>query len=128
MTAAANDDELSGVWTLSTTIESSSMRTFQGLQLGYRIELNQNGNQISGSGQKVTENGRAVAAGGRTPISVRGTVEGNRLTLTFTERGARRPTEGKFILHRQDGGALRGRFSSSAAGSSGLAEARKHQG
>ena len=61
----------------------------------------------------------------QTPISVAGTIDGDRLTLTFTERGTRRPTQGKFVLLLDESGAMRGRFSSNAARSSGTVEARR---
>ena len=101
------------------------MNSFRGLRLGYHVELQQNGNRVSGTGRKVTENGRAIAAHGQTPIVVDGTIDGNRLTLTFTEQGARRVSEGKFVLHVEDEGVLRGRFASNAARSAGAVQARR---
>jgi transcriptional regulator with XRE-family HTH domain len=119
---------LSGLWTMNTRVESSSYRDFEGLQLGYRLQLHQEGNRITGEGVKTLENGRELAGGAKTAIEVEGTYVGHRVTLTFTERGTQRTTGGKMILDVSDDGVLRGRFSSSAARSSGTAEVRRLEG
>jgi hypothetical protein len=106
-------------------VESSSYERFEGLKLGYDIQLEQTGNRVTGTGRKVTENGDGIGSRVQTPISVAGTISGDRLTLTFNERGARRPTEGKFVLLLDDSGTMRGRFSSNAAQSSGTVEAHR---
>jgi hypothetical protein len=122
----APGDDLSGSWTVNTRVESSSLRdTYEGLQLGYRLQLQQSGDRITGLGVKILPNGRALGERGETPIEIEGTMSGNRITLMLTERGAERQSAGKMILSLQEGGVLRGRFSGDAAGSSGLAEARR---
>ncbi|MDQ3440211.1 MAG: hypothetical protein M3478_07655 [Planctomycetota bacterium] len=122
---STRSEQLSGTWSLDTEVQSSSMRAFEGLQLGYRLQLNQQGDRITGHGQKIRENGRELTAPARTPISVHGTIEGNQLVLTYTEQGHRRASHGTFVLQRDDDGTLRGKFSSDAAQSSGLAAARR---
>jgi cytoskeletal protein RodZ len=116
--------KVAGSWDLATNVESATYKAYHGMRLGYRVRLEQQGNRITGTGHKWTENGRELAPKARTPIKLEGTAEGQRLTLNFTEQGARRPSNGKFILHVTDDGLLRGRFSSTAARSSGTAEAR----
>jgi transcriptional regulator with XRE-family HTH domain len=123
--AAVSAKDVSGSWTLATHVESSSYQRFQGLKLGYDVQLAQTGNRVTGTGMKVSENGDGISARVRTPISVAGTINGDRLTLTFNERGARRPTEGKFVLLLDDSATMRGRFSSNAAHSSGTVEAHR---
>ena len=115
--------ELSGSWMLINQIEQSNVTAFHDLTLGFRLELNQDGNRVRGHGFKWTENGRPVPGTGQTPISVDGTVEGNRLALTFTERGARRTSRGSFKMQVAEDGSLRGSFSSDVARSSGRARA-----
>ena len=78
---------------------------------------------MTGSGKKITENGNGIGRRGQTPLSLSGTIAGDRLTLNFVERGARRATRGRFVLILDEAGRLRGRFSSNAAQSSGLVEA-----
>jgi hypothetical protein len=114
---------VAGSWTLKTQVASSSYSRYEGLRLGYEIRLVQKGDRVTGSGKKTTENDNDINPQGQTPLSLSGTIAGDRLTLNFVERGARRPTRGKFVLVLDDAGRLRGRFSSSAAQSSGLVEA-----
>jgi cytoskeletal protein RodZ len=123
--SAPTAPDLSGSWTLDTTVEASVVQDFQGLRLGYRLELQQAGNRVTGEGRKMVENGKQIVEFAQTPIVVTGTIDGTRLTLTFTERGRRRESGGKMILDLLDGDVMRGRFSSSAAQSSGTVEARR---
>ena len=116
---------LSGPWTLSTRVESTSYKRFVGLKLGYELQLQQDGDRITGEGRKIAENGKPLAAKSRTPLTVSGVRDGNAFTLRFTERGARRPSEGTFSLQLHEDGVLRGRFTSSAARSAGSVEARR---
>ena len=116
---------VAGSWTLNTKVESSSYSRFAGLQLGYEVRLEQKGDRITGAGRKVAENGNPIRKRAQTPLSVNGTINGDRLTLNFVERGARRPSRGKFVLQLDDGETLRGRFSSTAARSSGIVEAHR---
>jgi hypothetical protein len=122
---ATPSEDLSGTWRFVTRVESSTIPSFEGLELGYRIQFAQNGNAVEGTGRKVSENGRMLVAAAQTPIVLTGTVAGERLTITFTEQGARRRSSGRFVLVREDGAAWRGRFSSDAARSSGTALARR---
>jgi cytoskeletal protein RodZ len=117
--------DISGDWRLSTRVQSSNTPDFIGLSLGFDVQLAQAGNRVTGSGRKVIENGEAIAAPAQTAISLAGTIAGDRLTLTFTEQGAQRPTQGKFVLLLEDAGTLRGRFTSTAAQSSGTVEAHR---
>ena len=117
--------DVSGSWTLQTQLESTSYARYAALHLGYEINLTQSGNRVLGSGRKVTENGNGISGRAQTPIRVAGTIDGDRLTLVFTEEGARRTTDGKFVLLLDEDGTLRGRFSSGAAQSSGTVEARR---
>ena len=115
--------DVTGSWRLATQIESTSYAAYSGLRLGYEMKLEQEGGRVTGTGRKITENGNGIGPRAQTPVTVSGTIEGDRLTLNFVERGARRPTQGKFVLLIDDEGTLRGRFSSNAAKSSGRVEA-----
>lgn len=119
-------DDLSGWWELTNTIQSTNFAEYQGLRLGYRLQLEQDGDRITGRGQKWSEDGRPVPAAGRTPLTVTGTIEGGRVTLQFTERGVRRSTAGGFSWHLSSSGtSLRGTFWSDAADASGASVARR---
>jgi cytoskeleton protein RodZ len=116
---------LSGPWALTNRVESSSYEGFNNLNLGFHLQLQQRGNRVTGTGQKWMENGRAIPPPSRTPIAVEGTLDGRRLELTFTERGARRTSAGTFVMDVADDGTLRGTFTSDAAKSQGTSLARR---
>jgi hypothetical protein len=118
---------VSGSWRLATHLERSSYPAFNGLHLGYELLVEQAGNRITGAGRKLTENGSELGPRAQTPITVTGTIDGKRLTLTFTETGTQRVTQERFVLLLEESGALRGRFSSTAAQSSGTVEAHRVQ-
>jgi transcriptional regulator with XRE-family HTH domain len=117
--------DVTGTWKVATHVESSSYASYSGLLLGYEMEIEQDGDRVTGTGRKILENGTEINPRGQTPITVSGVVDGDRLTLNFTERGARRASQGTFTLMRDADGMLRGRFTSDAAKSSGSVEARR---
>ena len=96
------------------------MVAYQNLTLGFQVDLEQRGNKVVGEGRKVSENGVVLPEQRRTPITVEGTLEGNRLALDFTEVGARRKSAGHFLLYLAEDGSFRGRFRSEAAKSAGV--------
>ena len=122
---AADSDlgSLTGQWSINTRVESSSLRRYKGLRLQYQVRLQQVGNQITGEGYKLRENDRTV--GTRTPITLIGDVIGDRVVLNFEERGTRRMSGGRLVLDRESENVLRGRFSSDAAKSSGVADVHR---
>ena len=117
--------DLSGGWTMTNQVQKSGRRAFQGLQLVYELELQQDGANISGTGRKISENGRALRGAARTPITLSGTVDGDRVHFTFREKGRRRESGGSFQFELGDDGALRGTFESDAATSSGESIVRR---
>lgn len=122
---SGRSSSLTGSWRFATQVESSSYSRFAGLQLGYDLTLEQDGNRIKGVGRKVSENGATLGRRAQTPLMVTGTIAGDRLMLNFVERGTRRQTRGTFELLVDDNGTLRGSFSSTAARSSGRVEAHR---
>jgi penicillin-binding protein 1A len=124
--AATEDSDLSGWWEMTNTIQSTNYGSYKGLRLTYRVQLEQDGDRITGRGQKWEEDGRRLAASARSPITVRGKVDGRKVTLTFTEMGAKRSTSGSFSWTLStDRTALRGSFWSTAAATSGSSLARR---
>ena len=119
---AASD--LSGWWEMTNRIDETNYAQFKGLRLGYRVQLEQDGNRITGRGQKWTEGGRAIGASGRTPITVEGRIEGRKVVLSFTEHGAKRTTSGGFTWNLSaDRTEMRGSFWSTAASTKGRSTA-----
>jgi penicillin-binding protein 1A len=124
-TAAAATD-LSGWWEMTNTVRSTSYEAYKGLRLTYRIQLEQDGDRLSGRGQKWSENGRSLSSSARTPLTITGKIDGHKVTLEFTERGTKRTTTGGFSWQLSaDRTSLRGSFWSTAAGASGSSLARR---
>jgi penicillin-binding protein 1A len=118
--------DVSGWWELSNRIDETNYESYLGLRLGYRLQLEQDGDRITGRGQKWSEDGRSLPGGARTPLTVRGRIEGRTVTLEFTEHGARRSTAGGFTWRlAPDDSILRGSFWSTAAGTRGRSTARR---
>jgi 1A family penicillin-binding protein len=118
--------DLSGWWELTNRIQATQYKDYIGLRLGYRIKLEQDGNRITGRGQKSTEDGRSLSGSARSPIRVTGSLDGDTLSLEFTEQGARRSSGGGFTLRLSaDRTTLRGSFWSDVAGTKGSTLARR---
>ena len=115
---------VSGEWRLTAQVETSDS-SLEDLKLHYEMELEQDGDRVAGVGTKVSENENGTGSSVRTPVTVTGTIAGDRLTLDFVERGTQRDTRGKFVLLIEEAGTLRGRFSSNAAQSSRHVEAHR---
>lgn len=124
--ASASDTDLSGWWEMTNTIQSTNYPDYKGLRLGYRVQLEQDGDRLVGRGQKWSENGRTLPSSARTPLTITGKVDGDKVTLEFRERGAKRTTTGGFSWTLSaDRTALRGSFWSTAADTSGSSLARR---
>lgn len=117
--------DINGRWDLRNDVESTSHEPFAGMNLGYRLNLVQDGNRVHGRGQKISENGIQLLPSQRTPIEVEGRIEGDQLVLHFTEIGSQRTSRGTMRWRLGPGSTLRGRFSSDAADSAGSSVARR---
>lgn len=123
--AAATTQDLSGKWNVVNTVQKTSYRSYQDLKIGFDLSISQNGKNISGTGQKVSENGRSLPANSRTPIEVTGSINGDHVEATFFEHGAVRKTNGRFVWRIDETGGLNGTFVSTAARTSGKSAAKR---
>lgn len=124
ITAAVPD--LSGNWNVVNTVEQTSFEAYKNMKIGFNVSINQAGNEFTGTGEKISENGRSLPAGVRTPIVVKGTIDGDKVEATFSENGAARKTNGRFVWRIDKGsGGLTGTFVSSAARARGKSAATK---
>lgn len=115
-----------GRWELTHEIEATSYAAYSGMRLGYRLNLQQDGDRVYGHGRKVSENGVPLPADQRTEISVEGRIEGQYLVLSFVEEGGLRSSAGTIRwLIAPGAGSMQGRFASDAAQSSGTSVARR---
>ena len=120
------EQNLTGEWTIVNTVEKTAYRQFDNLEIGFRLVINQTGKEFTAKGEKISENGRTLVAGARTPIQVSGSINGDKVVASFVENGAMRKTNGRFVWRIQSaGGGLTGTFMSTAAKSSGKSSATK---
>jgi len=123
-----NSVDLSGSWELKFEVKKSSLKRFEegSLQYKYRISLVQEGNNITGKGEKFWEmiSGKESYYGrnAKTPIEIDGVSEAGNLKATIREQGTRRVTNGSIDLSTMTSeDSLSGTFYTQAANSSGTA-------
>jgi hypothetical protein len=117
---AANVQDLTGEWRVINTVQKTSYKSFGNMQVGFRLKINQQGKEFTASGEKFSENGQTLIEGSRTPIHLRGSIDGDKVVATFVEEGRTRRSNGRFVWKLQrGGGALAGTFVTTAANSSG---------
>lgn len=118
--------DLSGKWNIVNTVETTSYNTYKNMKIGFDLSISQTGTTFTGNGTKVSENGRRLAAASRTPIKVKGSINGDRIEATFFEEGTARKSNGKFVWRMDKAGrGLTGNFATSAARSSGKSAATR---
>ena len=126
ISTAAPDSQLAnltGEWRFTNEVQASRVRAFKGMTLGFRMRLVQDGRNITGSGVKVAENGRHLPTREQTAIVLHGDIEGDRVELTFTERGRRRTSKGTLVMDLLSERSMSGQFVSDAAASHGRSRA-----
>lgn len=122
----ATMQDLNGEWRVINTVEKTAYKSFDNMQVGFRLTINQNGNEFTAKGEKFSENGQTLPTARRTPIQVKGSIDGDRVVATFTEDGRTRRTNGRFVWKlRNSGDGLSGTFVSTAANSSGKSAVTK---
>lgn len=118
--------DLSGKWNVVNTVETTSYSTYKNMKIGFNLSINQTGKTFTGEGNKVSENGRSLPANSRTPIQVKGSINGDRIEATFFENGTARKSNGRFIWRIDKAGrGLTGNFATTAARSSGKSAATR---
>jgi hypothetical protein len=116
--------DLSGKWNVVNSVDTTSYGSFKNMKIGFALSINQTGTSFTGTGHKVSENGRSLPAGRRTPIQVKGSINGDRIDATFIEEGSARKSDGKFVWRiDRNGRGLTGSFATTAARSSGKSAA-----
>jgi hypothetical protein len=122
----ASTPNLTGEWTVVNTVNTTAHPSFQNLRIGFALSINQTGTTFTAKGRKVSENGRSLPANSRTPIELKGVINGDHIEATFSEQGSQRKTNGRFVWKIDPaGGGLKGTFASSAARTSGKSTATR---
>lgn len=123
---AAKVQDLTGEWHVINTVEKTGFKSFDKMQLGFRLKINQKGKEFTAKGEKFSENGKTLPAVSRTPIHMTGSIEGDKVVATFVEDGRARKSNGRFVWRLQNGGdALAGTFVSNAANTRGKSAVTK---
>jgi Domain of unknown function (DUF4388) len=126
--ARQGGQDLSGEWRIINTVEKTAYRSFGNMEVGFRMTVNQNGKEFTAKGEKFSENGQTLPTARRTPIQLKGSIEGDKVIATFVEDGRARRTNGRFIWKLQrSGDGLSGTFVSTAANSSGRSAVTRDQ-
>jgi len=118
--------DLSGKWNVVNTIDTTSYSNYKNMKIGFALSIDQTGSTFTGNGRKVSENGRILPVGSRTPIQVKGSINGDRIEATFFEEGTARKSNGRFVWRMDKAGrGLTGNFATTAARSSGRSAATR---
>ena len=117
----------SGEWSMTSEIEEAQMTTYIGMKIEWILHLIQSGNDIKGTAEKISENGKKIDFKSRTTLNLQGTLEDNKFTMSFTEKGSRRETSGTFTgtFSKKE---FIGSFSSTASDSKGKIIGKKISG
>lgn len=127
-TEPAKLQDLTGEWQVVNTVQKTAYKSFDNMNVGFRLKINQQGKEFTGKGEKFSENGQTLPPASRTPIHVTGSIDGDKVVATFVEDGRLRRTNGRFVWRLQTrGDQLAGTFFSSAANSSGRSALTKQQ-
>jgi hypothetical protein len=123
----ADVHDLNGEWRLINVVEKTNYKSFHNMQLGFRLKINQKGKEFTATGEKFSENGQTLPANSRTPITVTGSIEGDKVIATFVEDGLRRRSIGRFEWTLQGGDRLTGTFVSTAGNNRGRSAVTKEE-
>lgn len=124
---SSDDDELvnlSGTWTLTNRVTSSSLERYKGDLHEFTFQVTQDGEEVRGSGEQTAYNGKP--ARNRYPIWFTNVDRnGNDVVITYSMRGGK-PTTGQFLLRIDtlDRSLLVGTFTSTAAHTTGSTTVR----
>jgi hypothetical protein len=117
--------DVSGTWIIETTTQQTSYKPFKNLALTYTVQFVQNGVSITGQGEKTTESGREVETKAHTPITLTGSLAGDSIDASFTEKGLERESHGEFHWKLVKDQRWEGSFTSTAADSQGISVLRR---
>lgn len=118
--------DFSGTWLIECRIDETNYQRFQGLKVTYTIEMQQEGNHVSGNGYKIRENNEPIQSeSARVPIYFEGQIKDGELVVTYTLQGSQRTTEGVFRWRMAEdtyegSSYIVGTFTSPSATSSGM--------
>lgn len=85
-----------GVWKMTAVVKEAKLSTYVGMSIEWKLHLIQDGNNIFGTGEKITVNGKRLNFAGRNNLELEGTIDGDQFNITYKEMGKLRETIGTF--------------------------------
>lgn len=117
--------DLNGSWVYEQVTTQSSYKPYLGMTLRYLVLLSINGNNVSGTAEKIWENSltggnREYVGKNRSAATITGSISSSlfgktKLVINLDENGHGRKYSTQHILEVVDSNSLSGRFSSTAA-------------
>jgi hypothetical protein len=118
--------DLDGWWLVTHSVEAADHVPDGGLQLVYRLRLQQDGDQITGKGSTWAKNGRPLGSVQQTPVVASGTRRTDSVEMTLAEHGSRGVRELRLEWRASsDADHLEGWFVDAANNTSGRSEAAR---
>jgi len=108
----------SGEWKMISKIETTEFKNFIGIEIEWVLHLSHSGNQISGTGEKISVNSERLNFRDRTMLTLSGTIDEDQFVLNYIEKGPRRETRGT-LTGQFNNELFSGIISSTAANSKG---------
>ena len=85
---------LEGEWQMTNTIQKANLSKYRGMTIKWILQLTQNGENITGTGEKIAVNGKKLKFHDRNMMEIIGTIDGDKFNLRFIEKGKLRETVG----------------------------------
>jgi hypothetical protein len=123
VTASESIDH-SGVWKMQVTVIDAAYTSFRGMKIKWILQLTQQGEELTGTGEKISINDSMLPFSARTDITVKGTVKNEKFVLQYMERGAKRASRGMF-KGQFDENKFTGTFTQTASDSKGSIKAER---
>ena len=125
-----NPGDVSGQWVVENQTVKSTLTRYHNMKLTYSVFFVQNGNNLTGNGEKTVEqeDGKApvqLVGKHRTRITINGSVSKDSIHANYVEDGTRRSSDGEFDWKHANGVWV-GTFSSLAADSTGSSSLKRH--
>lgn len=118
--------DMKGRWRFTFHIKSSSYKPYVGKSSGYKIYVSQESEKIKCDGEMCWIDDEEIPFSQHIPITMEGQIDGENMSLNYTQKGAKRTTVGELQLKLMpDKNLWKGTFSGTAANTSGTVEAEK---
>lgn len=120
--------DLTGAWRVVHHVEKSERSAFVGLRIEFQITLRQNGDEITGEGEKFLVDWRLAARDEASRLTVEGRVDGPRVHVSLIERAPHdleRAITGRIDWTFVEPDRLSGTFQVDLAETSGRSDAQR---